>query len=424
MMKRTYAIGASTLTLEFGDLTKSSADVLVSSDDSYISMGGGVSAAILRAGGASILVDAAKKVPARLGDVVVTAAGHLPAKHVFHAITIGDGKLPFKDIVSATTKRCFELLDILGLNSIAFPAIGTGVAGFPYREVAGQMAEAIVDALARRSRPADATLYLYDRFGQMEPMDFITFFEEFAVRTSHLPITLQAPAGPPPSRPASRRRSRQERRKALLEELGLLDGERQALEVKLATRDGALSKDEKRTIDRRLNEIRGKRIEVLSAVKIPTKGPVPVFVSYSHDDERSRKKLGKHLSPLVRQGLISIWHDRMIRAGTNWEDAIDERLETARVVLLLVSDGFVSSGYCYGREMKRAMERRKRGEAEVIPVLLKPVSLHGLPLETLQALPRDGKPTTLWKNRDSAFVDITEGLRAVVEGLDNTEPAA
>jgi O-acetyl-ADP-ribose deacetylase (regulator of RNase III) len=422
-MRRTYAIGASTLTLEFGDLTKSSADVLVSSDDSYISMGGGVSAAILRAGGASILVDAAKKVPARLGDVVVTAAGHLPAKHVFHAITIGDGELPFKDIVSAATRRCFELLDILGLSSIAFPAIGTGVAGFPYREVAGHMADAIVDALARRPSPADATLYLYDPLGQMQ-MDFITFFEEFAVRTSHLAPAPQAPASPPPSKPSRKKRSPQERRKALLEKLRLLDGERQALEVKLATRDGALSKNEKRTIDRRLDEIRGKQIEVLSAVKIPAKDPVPVFISYSHDDERLRKKLGKHLSPLVRQGLISIWHDRMIRAGSNWEDDIDERLETARVVLLLVSSSFVDSGYCYGLEMKRALERRKRGEAEVIPVLLKPVSLRGLQLEKLQALPKDGRPATEWSNRDSAFVDITEGLRAVVEGLDNPEPAA
>ena len=70
------------MTLEFGDIPKSKAQVLVSSDDSYLTMGGGVSVAILRAGGNAIAIDAAKKVPASLGDVVVTTAGSLPAQYI------------------------------------------------------------------------------------------------------------------------------------------------------------------------------------------------------------------------------------------------------------------------------------------------------------------------------------------------------
>jgi hypothetical protein len=77
--RRTYQVGPSTLSLEFGEITTSTAAVLVSSDDSYLTMGGGVSAAIRRAAGQGILLEVAKKIPAKLGDVVVTGAGSLPA---------------------------------------------------------------------------------------------------------------------------------------------------------------------------------------------------------------------------------------------------------------------------------------------------------------------------------------------------------
>src|SRR5215510_6636127 len=86
---QTYRFGKSSLTLCFGDLTTSHAQALVSSQDTYISMKAGVGAAILAAGGESIAIDASKKVPAAVGDVVVTSAGSLPAQYVFHAITLG-----------------------------------------------------------------------------------------------------------------------------------------------------------------------------------------------------------------------------------------------------------------------------------------------------------------------------------------------
>jgi O-acetyl-ADP-ribose deacetylase (regulator of RNase III) len=130
--KRIYKFGNSTLILEFGDITESTAQVLVSSDDYYITMGGGVSLSILEAGGNAIALDASKKVPAALGDVVVTTAGRLPAQYIFHAITIGpnDKKMARTEIVRRATQRCMQLLDTLQLYSIAFPAIGSGAAGF------------------------------------------------------------------------------------------------------------------------------------------------------------------------------------------------------------------------------------------------------------------------------------------------------
>lgn len=90
--QRTYQFGKSRLTLCFGDITNSDAQVIVSSGDYYLTMGGGVSAAILKAGGNSIALDASKKVPAEVGDVVVTNAGTLAAQYVFHAVTIGQDR--------------------------------------------------------------------------------------------------------------------------------------------------------------------------------------------------------------------------------------------------------------------------------------------------------------------------------------------
>ena len=121
-MQRTYQIGHSKLSLEFGDITTSRADVIVSSDDSNLSMGGGVSASIRRAAGQGILIEAAKRVPAKLGDVIVTGAGLLPAKFVFHAITIGDGNAAPSEVIMNATRRCLTILRQLRLSSIAFPA--------------------------------------------------------------------------------------------------------------------------------------------------------------------------------------------------------------------------------------------------------------------------------------------------------------
>ena len=100
---------------------------------------------------------------------------------------------------------------------------------------------------------------------------------------------------------------------------------------------------------------------------------IEVFLSYSHRDEDLREKLTKHLGLLQRQGLISAWFDRKIDAGTEWEQTIDAHLETASIILLLVSADFLASNYCYDIEMQRAMNRHEAREACVIPVILRAV---------------------------------------------------
>lgn len=185
MTEKTYKFGKSNLTLRFGDITKTDTQVIVSSDDYYLSMGGGVSASILKAGGNEIALDAAKKVPAKLGDVVITTAGRLNSRFVFHAITIGKivTKTEPKDIVKSATIKCLDLLNSLSLNSISFPALGAGAAGFSYEEVAIEMAETISEYLSNSSLEIEVVIYLFDRYGRMQPTDYIVFFEAFSSKS-------------------------------------------------------------------------------------------------------------------------------------------------------------------------------------------------------------------------------------------------
>ncbi|SRR6266487_1169944 len=149
---------------------------------------------------------------------------------------------------------------------------------------------------------------------------------------------------------------------------------------------------------------------------------VKIFLCYAHEDERYLKDLKKQLSPLKREGLIDIWHDRDISAGKEWEREISERLNTAQIILLLVSPDFMNSDYCYGVEMQRALERYERDEARVIPIILRHCLWKRSPLGKLQALPEDGKPITdsCWHSQDEAFFHIAEKIEKMLEELDAT----
>jgi len=155
-----------------------------------------------------------------------------------------------------------------------------------------------------------------------------------------------------------------------------------------------------------------------------------IFFSYSHKDESLRDELEKHLSILKRQGLIETWHDRRIGAGGDFSHEISSHLEEADIILLLVSSDFLASDYCYDIEMTRAMERHERGEATVIPVILRPCSWHGAPFGKLLAATTDGKPITKFPTLDDGFLEVTSAIEKVVkktqpqsapEGVDRPE---
>jgi TIR domain len=154
----------------------------------------------------------------------------------------------------------------------------------------------------------------------------------------------------------------------------------------------------------------------LPTTKVKTKH-IEVFFSYSHRDEELRDELAKHLSILKRQGVISAWYDRDIAAGTEWATAIDHHLNSAQVILLLISPDFMASDYCFDIEMQRAIERHEAGEAIVIPIILRPVDWSGAPFGKLQACPKNAQPVTSWANRDEAFLNVAQSIRKAVEQL-------
>ncbi|WP_200975578.1 toll/interleukin-1 receptor domain-containing protein [Echinicola sp. 20G] len=137
-----------------------------------------------------------------------------------------------------------------------------------------------------------------------------------------------------------------------------------------------------------------------------------IFYSYSHEDEPFREKLETHLAILKRNDLIEEWHDRRIAPGANWEEEINENIDAADIILLLVSSNFLASDYCYDSETIRALERHKdkNDSAIVIPIILKPCLWTIANFAKLQSLPKDGKPITTWDNEEEAWLDVATGI--------------
>src|SRR5690606_23236796 len=140
---------------------------------------------------------------------------------------------------------------------------------------------------------------------------------------------------------------------------------------------------------------------------------VTLFVSYAHEDEDLREELVKHLKLLQRQGVIEGWYDRLIQGGQEWDQEIQTRLLTSNIILLLVSADFLASDYCWDKEVQQAMERHTRGDAVVIPIILRACDWNSAPFGKIQALPRDARPVMSWSDRDEALLDIARGIRQV-----------
>src|SRR6266487_2347913 len=125
-----------------------------------------------------------------------------------------------------------------------------------------------------------------------------------------------------------------------------------------------------------------------------SKRPLKLFYCYAREDKALRDELDLHLSSLKRQKNILSWSDRELLPGVDWEKEIDHQLNSAHIILLLISSHFMASEYCYGIEMQRALERHDAGTARVLPILLRPVDWTEAPFSKLQMLPTDAKPVT------------------------------
>ena len=165
-----YVTNNAILRVEYSDLTVLNADVLVSSDDTDLSMGGGVSNALLNVGGREIWQETRQWAPIELGNVAITTAGNLKAKRIFHAAVLdyGERHLTTIDSIRKVTRKCLVLCDQLGFRSIAFPALATGTAGLSPERSAVAMLIEICSYLGQFTNVKQITIALYPRSGLPE----------------------------------------------------------------------------------------------------------------------------------------------------------------------------------------------------------------------------------------------------------------
>lgn len=140
-----------------------------------------------------------------------------------------------------------------------------------------------------------------------------------------------------------------------------------------------------------------------------------VFLSYAHADEDMKNQLDRFLVNLKRSGSIEVWQDRQLLPGTEWNEAIKNEMAAADIILLLISVDFNASNYIWEKELATAMQRHEKGEARVIPVILRDCEWTDMPYAKLQALPTDGNPISKYTDRDSAYTEVAKGIRRVVE---------
>ncbi|MBN7820067.1 TIR domain-containing protein [Bowmanella yangjiangensis] len=136
-----------------------------------------------------------------------------------------------------------------------------------------------------------------------------------------------------------------------------------------------------------------------------------VFISYSHRDEDHREDFGDHLSMMQRNGVIECWHDRKIHVSDDWKNEIDQNLESADIIIFLVSPSFLASEYCFDVEVKRAMERQKEGTAQIISIVVRPCDWEDCEFSKFQAAPKDAKPITRWEDRDEAWLNVVQSIK-------------
>lgn len=143
--------------------------------------------------------------------------------------------------------------------------------------------------------------------------------------------------------------------------------------------------------------------------------PVQIFYCYAHEDEKLLKKLEEHLSPLKRSNGITAWPDQEIHGGTDGVKEIYFYLNTADIILLLISPSFIASNLCYSEQMQKALERHQKEETVIIPVILRPTFWVITSIGMLQGLPKDSQPITTWSNQDVAFLDVVLGIWDIIK---------
>lgn len=145
-----------------------------------------------------------------------------------------------------------------------------------------------------------------------------------------------------------------------------------------------------------------------------------LFVSYARKDILFLADFNVHMADLKRNGLIEQWTDQQINPGEEWEDALKRALETADIILFLVSPDFIASDYIQEIEVKKAMERHQEGDVIIVPVIIRPCDFSCLSISKFQALPPNAKPISSWENKDEAWLEVLHGIKKILKGFEAT----
>jgi hypothetical protein len=150
----------------------------------------------------------------------------------------------------------------------------------------------------------------------------------------------------------------------------------------------------------------------------PADKTIKLFISYSHADENHKIRLEKHLKAISRTLPLVAWSDRSLFSGEAVDEQIFQQLDTADIVLLLVSPDFINSDYCFTKEMERALQRYANAGNVVIPVIVRhTASWRDHDIGQIVALPKDGKPLAKWEDADEFWGSVEDGIREQVKKL-------
>jgi hypothetical protein len=141
-----------------------------------------------------------------------------------------------------------------------------------------------------------------------------------------------------------------------------------------------------------------------------------ILCCYAQRDQSLLFELKTRLVSIQRVQPSIFWHDINIDLGSEWEQEMIRHVNSAHIIFLLVSPDFLSSHFCSSKGFAQALERQKKGEAQVIPIILRPVDWTETPLAQLQVLPKDAQPvvSSHRQNRDQAFSSLAIEIREVV----------
>lgn len=143
--------------------------------------------------------------------------------------------------------------------------------------------------------------------------------------------------------------------------------------------------------------------------------PKKIFFSYSQHDRAHLDAFLTHLSALRRNGKIQPWDDKQLKGGEEWDETIKQQLAEADIIVLLLSPNFIATDYIWDVEIKAAMERHARGDVRVVPVVVRPCDWKDLSFSKLNALPSKAKPVVDYPNADTAWLEVVNGIKAILD---------